>query len=677
VAILYLDIKAHSPVDPDRAGIYRSFEDPSAEVLCAAWAFGDGPIRVWFPGEPCPKEIANHVKAGGAITGWGISFERLAWERVLGPRHGWPVPKLEQFNDTMAAAAALSLPREIEGAATLLGVAVRHDAGARRWLSVRRSEPSKSDLDRLTRIAINDVEVERSLHLHRELYPLSPKEREIWLLDQRINDHGIAMDLALVADMATIVEAYQSELDRRLTAVTEGAVTSCTQVPTLKRWLAAHGVDAESLGRNVIETVLAQTMQDQCREALKLWQEGAKTSLGKLPAADECTSNDGRARGLLVYHGARSGRWTGQLWQPQNLPRGSGIVKDQDHAIQLIRQRSPEVLAREYGAPLTVVSDCLRGVMTAAPRHVLMAGDYKNIEARITAWMAEDSEKLEAFRKADRGEGPDVYEIAAAQIYGIATEKVTPVQRLVGKTATLALGFNAGVDALAATATYHVDMASTFDSLWTAASPEQQVCAAQRHAEADCGKLSDRAWLACELTVQAWRRANPLTVAAWGKFGNALRRAVSEPETPVEAPHVALRHKGLFLGMRLPSGRIVHYPRPAMESDGTVTAYAAKEDRRPHGKAPPKGRRYLHGGLVFQHAVQGLARDLLAHAMLRVEAAGFPVVMSIHDEIISEVPQSRAAELVQFLALLCEAPEWAEGLPIIARGWSGFRYRKS
>jgi DNA polymerase len=114
-----------------------------------------------------------------------------------------------------------------------------------------------------------------------------------------------------------------------------------------------------------------------------------------------------------------------------------------------------------------------------------------------------------------------------------------------------------------------------------------------------------------------------------------------------------------------------------MESDGTVTAYAAKEDRRPHGKAPPKGRRYLHGGLVFQHAVQGLARDLLAHAMLRVEAAGFPVVMSIHDEIISEVPQSRAAELVQFLALLCEAPEWAEGLPIIARGWSGFRYRKS
>ena len=171
-------------------------------MLCAAWAIGDGSVEVWFPAESCPTEITDHVKSKGAITGFGITFERLAWNRILGPRHNWPVPELAQFHDSAAAAAALSLPRTTEGAAKVLGLTLRRDEEGRRLhvlMSMRHDEPSESDLERLGRTAVNEVEIERDLH--KELFPLSPGEREVWLLDQVINDRGIMMDIDLVASM--------------------------------------------------------------------------------------------------------------------------------------------------------------------------------------------------------------------------------------------------------------------------------------------------------------------------------------------------------------------------------------------------------------------------------------------------------------------------------------------
>jgi DNA polymerase len=605
---LHIDATLSSPTSLDY--LYRCVEDPGAEVVRVDWAIGDGAVSRWLPGQPCPKEIATHR---GRVVGWGIGFERLVWAKILGPRHGWPVPPLQQFDDTMAMAMAMALPREAEAAMKLLDVPLCGSV----------------------------IENERAVR--RKLFPLSQTERAVWRLDQLVNDRGVGIDTDLVRDMMAIVKSCRREIDRHMATVTEGAITSVSQTGRLKTWLTARGVEADELGKDAIDAVIAQPMLEECREALSLWQEGSKTSLAKLPTALECTSRDGRARGLLVYHGAHSGRWTSHLLQLQNLPRTPGGF-DQDRVIDFIRHRS---LAFAYDQPLTTISNCLRGIITAAPGHVLMVGDFRTIESRVGAWLAGDKVKLDDFRKADRGEGPDLYRMTAARIYGVPIGDDDP-RRQTGKTTELALGFGGGVDALAKMATKdHVDLATTFDAM---ATPGERA-GAHEHGE--------KAQRACAMIVQAWRDANTLTVATWGEFEGALREAISTPGEIVEARNVAFRHRDRFLGVRLPSGRVLYYPQPVLHG-GRVTVYDREE-----------GRRELYGGLIFHNITQAIARDLLAEAMIRLEAAGLPVVLSVHDEIVCEVP---AGDLEQFRMLLCTAPHWAAGLPIAVKGWSGFRY---
>jgi DNA polymerase len=417
----------------------------------------------------------------------------------------------------------------------------------------------------------------------------------------------------------------------------------------------------------------------------------------KLTAARLCTGGDNRARGLLLFHGATSGRWSGQLWQPQNLPRGSGRVEDQDKAIELIRHRRIDLLEWAYDDPLVAVSDCLRGVMCAPQGKLLIAGDFTNVEARITAWLAGATEKLEQFRMADRGEGAEVYRLAASRIYGVPVHEVTPKQRQTGKTAELALGFGGGVDALAKMAkNYHIDMAEAWEPLWSAAVPEEREQAEERFkdtfAKGNNDWLSRKAWQACWLTVRAWRRANKPIVDMWSEFHSAAWHTLEEQGKEFTAGRVSFKREKGFLWLTLPSGRRLAYPTPAVENREVPWSDKRLPEREREHKdmltvlAFEKGKamRYaFYPGLTFQHSVQAIARDLLANGMHKVEAAGFPVVMSIHDEVICEIMAQKIAgqtdeELLErFTSLLCWLPDWAEGIPLLAEGWIGQRYRKA
>lgn len=344
---LHLDVETRSVVDLRQTGAYVYAEDPSTDVWCVAYAFGDEPIELRLPGQPCPPRIAEHVENDGLIYCHNAQFERLIWRHVLGPKHGWPVPDLRQFRCTLAMAYAMALPGSLDGAAAALQLSVQKDMVAHRTMlqlsKPRRIEDGKpvwwdlpEKLERLYGYCINDVEVERALE--KRLLALRPLELEIWFLDQEINDRGVYIDAKLCHAAKGIVKEAIERLNAELREITGGAVLAVSNVNQLTGWLDANGVPAKSLAKDQLEELLALDLPSHCRRALEIRREGAKTSTAKIDKMLKMRCADGRMRGNLQYHGAGTGRWAARGAQLQNLPRP--VSKNVDELIAAIETGS-------------------------------------------------------------------------------------------------------------------------------------------------------------------------------------------------------------------------------------------------------------------------------------------------------------------------------------------------
>lgn len=755
----YIDVESRSAIDLKRAGSFVYWEDQSTDLWCACWAIGEGRVDTWWPGQPCPPALQDHILSGGTISGWNVGgFEAIAFHARLGPKHGWPVPAPEQYDDTAAMAAAMGLPRDLGGASVALGLDVQKDTEGkalmmqlarprRREIVIVYSEhePWHDDyeeprdelkftwwdtpekLERLAAYCVADVETERAAR--RRLVALSADERAVWLLDAKINARGIGIDRELARAMIGIVDQATTRLNAEIETVT-GSVSKASQAAKLLAWTRDHGVAADSLAKAALADLLARDdLPEAVRRALEIRQEAAKASTAKLRSALACTSSDGRARGLKLYHGASTGRWSGRLFQPDNITRGSGVVEKPENAIPIMMRGSADLVALCYGPPLAAVSDCLRAVVCSAPEHDLLAADYSAIEGRVTAWLSGEAWKLDAFRANDAGTGAGLYEVAAAGIFDVPVAEVTKKLRQVGKVAELALGFAGGVLAFHSMAKNYPDvkMETALAPLWTAADAERRDKAEARYErclhrrEAGTGEMSRDAWIASELTKVGWREKHPATVAAWAELEDAARSAVAEPGAIVRclADRIAFRVASGFLWMRLPSGRCLAYGSPKLkqqvwvrrrvanpeqplvpsseivwEEDSEIMAKDAAEALAARGlvkieraaraavtalgvnSTTRKWERFaLYSGLLMENAVQAVARDLMAAAMLRAEARGYPIVLTVHDEIVAE-PEEGFGDLHEFERLICELPAWAAGLPVAAEGWRGKRYRK-
>lgn len=724
---LFIDLETRSTVDLPKSGAYRYWEDPTTDVWLACYALGDGPVQTWHRGEPCPRAIADHVKAGGPVSGWNAGqFERLGWERVLDPRYGWPVPKLEQFDDTAAAAAAMGLPRGLGDAAAALGLEQQKDMEGRR-LMLQMSRPRRTEKDgtlvwwddpekiaRLAAYCAADVEAERAIR--NRLVPLSAAEREVWLETERINDLGVPLDVATIRNMIRIVDEAKADLDREMTLVTGGVVKACSQVSALTAWLREQGVPAESLAKAALEDLLAGDWAPAARRALELRKEAAKASTAKLNAAMACVCRDGRVHGTLLYHGASTGRWTHKLIQTGNYPRGSGTVKEPEKAMRAMRTGSAATIRMLYDNPMAAVSDCLRATIAAHKGRRLIAADFSSIEGRVTAWLAGEQWKLDAFSANDAGTGAGIYELTAAEIFACDVKEIgkKDPRRQVGKTAELALGFAGGVNAFYAMAkVYGVKMEEAFPALWERADEKARDKAewllkmATARGDAATKEMSREAWLASELTKQAWRKAHPATVDCWKILTDAVLEAVLNPGRQVQALKVTYLVAKGFLWCRLPSGRCLAYASPRAEQMVKVRLYA-KDDKGetveltedwPRAKAEKeraqilgeaksrvtalgvngvtrKWERYPLGvTILVENVVQAIARDLMANGALKAAAAGYPTIMLVHDEAVCDVPAGFGS-VSEYEALLCDLPAWAEGIPLTASGYEALRYKK-
>ena len=742
---LYLDKETRSPVDLRKHGAFIYWAHPLTDVLLLRYAFDDGPILGWRRGDPCPPAVREHIERGGKISGWNVfGFERLGFENVMGPRYGWPVPKLEQYDDTMLTAVAMSLPRALGDAAEALDLPIRKDKeGARliRKFSIPRKprkgedpngiywnepEDHPEDFAHFDSYCGDDVGVERAAK--KRLVPLSAVEHAVTVMDARINARGVRIDRRSARAAMAAAEKAKKALDHEMRLTTGGYVAACSQPGKLVEWVAAQGVELNSAAKaEVTELLERDDLPANVRRALEIRQEAAKTSVAKLKAMLDRAGADGRVRGGFMYHGASTGRWVSTGVNLANLPRPRRVYEDAhprtDVLFSALRKEDPELLpflyGSELGRPLHLISDAIRGFLWAAPGHELVQADYSNVEGNVLAWLAGEEWKLQAVREINANPAlPDMYRRTAASILGLTTDIVTKKhwgRQSVGKPAELGLGFQGSVLAFVTFArNYGVKLDPLAPTILAQADEERIERATKRYeSQAKLGKsgtdvLPRDTWIACHTVVQGWRAANPAIAQSWKDTENAVREAVASPGTITSAAKTEYLVKQGFLWARLPSGRCLAYGAPRLKaqvwakirlgpgewSDAEVMDRDSAERGERLGDIKIEGntsdkvavlgvnavtkkwQRYaLYGGLCAENSTQATARDLLVNGMFKAEAAGYPIIATVYDEIISEVPRGYGS-LKDFERMICELPDWAAGLPLVASGWRGKRYRK-
>ena len=598
---LEIDFETRSPVDLRKRGSYNYFDDPRTEPLMASYSFDGKTVKRWRPPEPCPADIREHVESGGVVSAHNNSFERGLWQKILTPRYGWPALRLEQCRCTAATAAAMSLPRDLEGVGSALGLPIQKDKSGmaliRKFSMPRRprkgedpngiyfNEPHEfpEDFERFHDYC--DVDVLTEAAADRRMVPLSSDEQALWVLDQKINDRGIRIDRRSARSALVLAEKAKKLLDRELRLVTGGFVPSTTQPGKLVEWAVSQGVPMTGAAKPEIEELLSTTdLPAHVRRALEIRQEAAKTSVAKLQSMLNRASSDGRVRGSFLFSATGPGRWASVGVNFTNMPRPRREF-DEEHPdlhtlFDAIREEDPELLRLMYGEtmgrPLHLVSDAIRGFIMAAPGHDLLQADYSGIQGAIAAWLPNEEWKLTALHEIIADPSlPDMYRRTAAGIMNMSTDVITkkhPLRQSVGKVAELALGFGGGVSAFHTMAQgYHVDLGSLFDPVWAAADEERREKAVKRYekclvtGDAKTDVLSREAWIACEIIKIGWRATNPAIAGAWRAIESAIREAIQHPGTVVHVFKCSYIVRMGFLWCKLPSGRCIAYGSPKLK----------------------------------------------------------------------------------------------------------------
>lgn len=667
---LHIDFETRSELDLRKVGLHNYARHPSTDVWCMATGLADSEPGVWTPWHDLPTLTRVHVLAGLPVYAHNAPFELEIWNQIMVPRYGWPELKPEQTFCTMAMCYAMGLPGALEDAALALGLAVLKDAEGRN-LMLRMARPRSTrptvwwdEPDKLARLYAycqQDVRVERELH--KRLMPLSERERRVWLLDYKINQRGVQIDIESAKAAIKLADALKISYDEQMAEATGGAATTCTALGPIKEWLVAHGVPqaAESLDKQTVTDLLArEDISEEARRVLTLRQEAGKASNAKFGVMVDRAGADGRLRQMYQYHGAATGRWAGRAVQTHNLPRNMPPPETVEKILALVRAGEHEAIDAIYGPPLSMVSQCLRSFFVAKPSNLLISADWSNVESRGGAWFAGEQWKLDAFRAQDDGTGPDVYRLGASRLLGKRVEDVTSEERQAhGKVPDLAFQYQGGVGSgKSMGAVYGV------------------------HA-------TDQEWTARR---DAWRKAHPRIKATWKQIENAAINAVRNPGEVYACGHPGREAKfrvvGSFLWLLLPSDRAICYPYPKLLEGAygpqlTYMTVPSQEDRR-KGKVidDPKNasnwaRVSAYGGSLFNNIVQGFCRDFLAGCMLDLDSKGASIVLHTHDDINIEVDAGKGIAARDAMEQTMRTPPaWAKGFPLYAKAATMTRYGK-
>lgn len=637
--ILYVDTETYNEV-PITAGTARYAE--SAELMVISWAVDDGPVDVIDLTDGMPFTWGfNHAWAKADL----VVAHNVPFDRTLLATKGIERP-LSQWHCTQAQALAHSLPGALGKLSEIynLGDAAKDKAGRALIQLFCKPRPKTSKIRRATRdthpvewqqfldYAGQDIVAMRELYKKLPRWNLTATEREAWLLNMTINERGLFIDQDLATAAIATCERAKAVLQERTEEVT-GTDLSVQQTAALKALLKAYGVDLPNMQASTLERRLEDPdLPEPVKELIQIRLETVQTSNAKWPKLLSSVSSDGRLRFTSQFCGAsRTGRDSGRIFQPLNLPRPPKYLKGDTVFVEAIKRGMAELI---YDNPMEVTSAALRGALVAPPGRKLVVADLNAIEGRVAAWVAGEQWKLDAYAR-----GEDLYVLSYAASFGKRPEDVTPDERQIGKVEELALGFGGAAGAF-----------GTMSAAYGVALSDARVAE----------------------VVKAWRRANPKIVQFWWDL-EATVKAVTTTADGAGATMgpITVRKSGAWLRIILPSGRSLSYAQPKIE-DGQFTYMGLNQYTRKWERISS------YGGKLFENVVQAIARDVLVEGMKRVEESElFQIVLTVYDEIVAEAPAYPETDDIGALtALLTTVPDWAPGLPLAANGFETDRYRK-
>lgn len=680
---LWLDAETFSAT-PIRSGTYRYAAD--SEVMLLAWAVDDGPVNCWdATAEERPAALVAALREAREVWAHNAQFDRLVLAKALPDC----APPLERWRCTMAQALAHGLPGSLDALCSVLHVPqdkAKLKAGKDLVRLFCTPRPKNMKLRRANReshpmqwrefieYATQDIDAMRAVSRRLPRWNYPAQELGLWHLDQRVNDRGFAVDVELANGAIAAIDEEQARLAEWTALATGDEVQAATQRDALLDHIAAtFGIVLDDLRGSTVDRLLEGDLPQPLRELLEVRQQASTTSTSKYRAL-VAAETEGRVRGTLQYCGAsRTGRWAGRTFQPQNLPRPSLSQREIEFGVLALKAGVAQLVAPNV---MELAASAVRSCIIAPPGKKLVTADLANIEGRVLAWLAGEQWKLDAFRAFDRGDGPDLYRVAFSKSFGVRPEDVTKAQRQVGKVLELALGYEGGVGAFVTfAAAYRIDLEQMARDAWATLPPAlldeaaefYDWTLAQRKAMPD---LSREAFICCDVFKRAWRAGHPATTAFWRALGTALRRVADDKTTVVEVGHLTVRRLGNWTRVVLPSGRSLCYPELRLDDDDRLTYLGVNQYTRRWERIS------TYAGKLVENVTQAVARDVMASAMPAVESRGFDIVLTVHDEIVTETPNAPEFDEHLLASIMATPPSWAPDLPLAAAGFQGPRYRK-
>lgn len=757
---LFLDTETFSGVDLKKVGAYAYAEHPTTEIMICTYAIDEGRVQTWDCTESptMPRELRKALrqvsrKKAKIVMANGLLFDRL----VIREKWGIDLP-VGQIEDTMIMAFRHALPGSLDMQCQVLGVDAEHakDKAGKALIKrfckptpktykIRRytRETHPEEWAKFLRYAALDIIAMREVYWRIPDWGNTPKEDEILLIDQLINDRGFYVDVDLANAAIKAVQAHKEELKEEAWERFGGKLTGNDFLPALRDLAPAFTI--HNAQKSTLNDLLEDPdFPDEGKVLIEMRLGASSTASTKYNPLVNGLSADGRRRGCLQYGGAkRTLRWAGKGFQPQNLARGEysddheGKIKRREGESDVAFWVRSHMLTNGINSLLRgtahwaydiskLTASTVRGCIIPAKGKKFVVADYSNVEGRGLAWIAGEKTALMVFRA-----GRDIYCETAGKMFGLDPEYIKANRkdlRQIGKACELGLGYGGGVAAFLQFAkNLGLDlyamadvMKGTFpDHIWAAAKRGYEyarINEAKRPPKP--GKKDERptyilpknVWLTCDAIKRMWREAHPKTVAFWAELEDAVLCAIRNPgkaywaganvrpdgKKALKIVRTKAKHDptfdeerddpnaaGWWLKIELPSGRIMSYPGIALSVTTEIDEDTGKKRTSTRIKYQGEnqttrqwGFQYTYGGKLTENIVQALCRDILAWSMPGVEAAGYEIVLSVHDELITEVPDTDDYTTEELCALMCDLPIWAKGFPLAAEGDIMYRYRK-
>lgn len=645
---LAIDIETYSSTDLLKCGVYKYVEAVDFEILLFAFSFDGAPVEVQdlTLDSELPADVMAALEDPAVLkTAYNANFERTC----IAQHFGIALPS-EQWECTAVKASMLGLPNNLDMVSRVLKLEEGKGAEGKaliKYFSIpckptkvngqrtrNRPEHDCVKWQQFIDYCRQDVVVEQSIRSRIAFFEMPAAEKQLWCLDQRINDHGVLVDPEFIHSAIRQDVSYRERLTEEAVRIT--GLNNPNSPAQLKDWLFAEtGEEVKTLNKETVPALLAGSDSAILTRVLELRQEMSKTSVKKYDAMVKSMCRDSRVRGLLQFYGAnRTGRWAGRLVQVQNLPKNQ--LPDLDLARKLVREGDMELTEMLFGNVPDTLSQLIRTAFITPSAHRFIVADFSAIEARVIAWLAGERWRLDVFNTHGK-----IYEASAAQMFRIPIESVTKGSdlRQKGKVSELALGYQGGPDAL-------VKMGALKMGL----------------VEEELPKL-----------VKMWRNANRKIVQLWNDCESAAIEAVESGKAVSIQFGITFQVQHGILFIKLPSGRRLSYLRPKL----TPNRFGGMSIRYEGMNQTTKqwGFQDTYGGKLVENIVQAIARDCLADAMIRVDRAGYNIVMHVHDELVLEMPIGTGSteEIDQIMS---QPIPWAKGLPLKADSYETSYYRK-